>query len=698
MCTVCALLAGAAAAPAVAAQTAIAVPMPTGSPAPTSTPTLPIAPPGESFAQLVQGVLDESYGLLDADEKSIVDRQLEGLDATGAREVSSLALMLAATASSSEHMPVALAAAAAHHAPDDALVANNLGAMLRHVGRLDDSIIVLEYALELDPTSAAILTNLGNSYLDKGMDSDAQLAYSRALAFDEDFDSAHHGMAVLWTRRGNGQLAVEHLTKAARTGFVPSMRQVYIGARAQGGAVSKPFWDVIIDEPQSQDDGDPEGDTDSDALPQGDRLILPTLPKWNDRMALLASAPTYVPLAQQIMDKGLLGAFVFAMQYHADDLGGPFGGDDDWGDEDSWDDDESWGEEDYWDDDGDWQGDWDDDQGYDYGDSDDITLQGQPLKPIYQQKLFMLELVNDYYSGRIADELNRMAARRKEIDDRYERELEKLRQGGMMKNLERLIVSNKIYEAKALAQQVNRLGGQIADTHFYEWRDLTLSSYNRLKSVLQEYWRVSDEMTAGIYDQAVMDYVNQIRELTVYASLLPLALDLSTLPQAYALADYIAPISTEGEDLSQYRPQPMGEMVVPQKKAEECGLKGKVNFSLGPASFGVTCDSWELEFLAGVGGAYKRNFKTGETEISVLVGAKAGVGVGPASGELSAKGGLKFQFDADGNFAGWGDTGSLEAKAGIGPLSTGQSAEASGYVTGVSGPRVSTTPTVGFGG
>ena len=41
--------------------------------------------------------------------------------------------------------------------------------------------------------------------------------------------------------------------------------------------------------------------------------------------------------------------------------------------------------------------------------------------------------------------------------------MEELR-GDVMNNLELLIAANKVFEAKALAQQVNRMSGQIADT------------------------------------------------------------------------------------------------------------------------------------------------------------------------------------------------------------------------------------------
>jgi len=83
-----------------------------------------------------------------------------------ARETSSAAVIISATASS-YHMPVVLASAAAQAAPSDPLVVNNFAAALRSIGRLDESIEVLVYADNLAPYSPTILTNLGNSYLDR---------------------------------------------------------------------------------------------------------------------------------------------------------------------------------------------------------------------------------------------------------------------------------------------------------------------------------------------------------------------------------------------------------------------------------------------------------------------------------------------------------------------------------------------------
>lgn len=301
----------------------------------------------------------------------------------------------------------------------------------------------------------------------------------------------------------------------------------------------------------------------------------------------------------------------------------------------------------------------------------------------------MLELVNDYYANKIEQEYNKTLAKRQEIDKQFEKDLESIRESGTYKNMEKKILENDIGGAKALAKEINKLSGQMADSHFYAWRDLTLANYEGIKDLMYEYWKISDQVTGSIYDQDVLDYVNQIREITVYASIMPIITDFSALPTTYALADYIAPIVTSDEDLSQYKPEAVSPMETPKKKKKECAIKGKkLSVTLGPASFGVTCDTWELEILEGIGGAIKKNFKTGETEITVLVGAKAGAG----GSEISGKIGATIKFDADGNYTGWGATSGAGAKVGMGPL------EVSGGVDFGSLGSSNSTLSVGSGG
>ena len=166
-----------------------------------------------------------------------------------------------------------------------------------------------------------------------------------------------------------------------------------------------------------------------------------------------------------------------------------------------------------------------------------------------------------------------------------------------------------------------------------------------------------------MYDQDAVNYFNDIRELTVNISLLPIATDFSSLPTGYALADYFAPIVTTEEDLNQYKYPPVTEIEMPNKEVDDCPIKDKkVTFNAGPIGIGITCDTWELEFLQGIGGSFKRNFKNGNTEITVLVGVKAGVGGVSAT----AKQGVSIKFNEAGDFTGWAVKSEVGAKVGMG--------------------------------
>lgn len=667
--------------------------------------------------ELIRECFDDYYGLLEPNEQSDIDDQRakpyisDERNLPAARRASSTAVVMAATASS-QYSPVVLAAAAALSVSEDPLILNNLGTILHGMGETDKAIAVLQYADTLLPASPVILTNLGNSYLDQGFIDEAETAYNQALEYDAQYSSAHHGLSVVSIIHQNGQKAMDELVQAAQTGYTPSMRTCFLAAKGLGGRINKPFWDVIIEDdhiendynqsPGSQDSpGDDQSNENTD-YPQ-DKLILPVLPKWESRMAFLASAPHRQAFVEDVMQEGLIGAITFALQYHADDIG------QEWQDaksmdeadvwfEDDWAGDD-WEDEDYWNDEGNWteEGGWlAEDDWNDEVDQVDVVDSIQ-LEPAYGHMLFWLELVNDYYAEMIAQVYDRNNMKRQQIDETFAQGLTSLKESHLFDQLQQKIIANDIHGAKTLGKEVNKIAAQLADEHFYQWRDLTLDTYSRLTTLLYEYWSISDTATADVYDESVMDYINQVRKLTVYTAFLPIALDFSTLPQSYALADYIAPIVEKDEDLSVYAADPIQPLAVPEKKAKECGLKQKLVFELGPASFSVTCDTWELEVLEGIGGAYKRNFKTGESEISVLVGVKATAGAGPIKGELSAKTGVTMRFDSDGNFTGWSQRGDAGAKVGTGPIGTSANVGGTSDLGAISSPRMQSGPDIHFG-
>ena len=132
----------------------------------------------------------------------------------------------------------------------------------------------------------------------------------------------------------------------------------------------------------------------------------------------------------------------------------------------------------------------------------------------------------------------------------------------------------------------------------------------------------------------------------------------------YIVVDQIVPTIAPGEDVRTKKPEPVSDIEMSEKDKKECAIKGKkISFGIGPVGFGVTCDTWELEVLEGVGGSYKRNFKTGESEVTVLIGVSKKAGVV----ELGAKQGVTFKFNK-GNFTGWSYNLMLAQKWVSGPL------------------------------
>ena len=101
----------------------------------------------------------------------------------------------------------------------------------------------------------------------------------------------------------------------------------------------------------------------------------------------------------------------------------------------------------------------------------------------------------------------------------------------------------------------------------------------------------------------------------------------------------------------------------------------------------------QLEVLEGVGGSYKRNFKTGESEVTVLVGVSKKVG----AVELGATQGVTFKFNK-GNFTGWSYKSDAGAKMGIGPITVSQNLEYSSDIGIITSPRASiTVGGIGYG-
>ncbi len=630
----------------------------------------------EDFTKLCQKQIDIYYDTFDLIEKSRINSAKERLKVNGAyaAELSAIAVM-ASAASTLEKMPIVMSALAVLSDPVDPLLVNNFGAILRALHDvdvkqisqgIDDPILIFSYAKTLAPHSPMILTNLGNAYIDLNMYAEAEENYREAIKYDDFFCAAHEGMARVYLHKKDSRRAIDELIKAGKLGFSASMRKGFREAVKGGGHVDAPFWE---EDQQGEDQGEQEKSQD-------DQLKLPVFPKWVSREAFIFSLPNLVEFSQDVMEKSMAGGLQFAATYHADEL------------EEALDDYET---DSYPDEEDDGDGD-DEDNDLSEDDSSEMeSIESVELMPSYGQKLFMLELVNDYYTQKIEQEYNKNSARRKMADDIFQKELHNLKESGEYKQMMKYVLENDYYKSKQLARDINKRASALADDHFIQWRDMTLETYRGLKILLYEYWNVAYQVAGDMYDQDAVNYFNDIRELTVNISLLPIATDFSLLPQGYALADYFAPIVTKDEDLNQYKNSPVKKIEMPEKEVDDCPFKDqKVSFDLGAIGIGITCDTWELEFLQGIGGSFKRNIKNGDTEITVLVGVKAGVGGVSAA----AKQGLTVKFNEAGDFTGWAVKSEVGAKVGMGPVSVSKSIGFSSDIGMVSSPRTK----ISFGG
>ena len=100
------------------------------------------------------------------------------------------------------------------HYPDHVEVLNNLGSLLRQVGRLDEAAYHLERARSLRPREPFILNNLGLLNRELGKLPDAIRYFQESLIARPDYTEAHHNLANTLLQQGNYQDAESHYRKA----------------------------------------------------------------------------------------------------------------------------------------------------------------------------------------------------------------------------------------------------------------------------------------------------------------------------------------------------------------------------------------------------------------------------------------------------------------------------------------------------
>jgi tetratricopeptide (TPR) repeat protein len=92
----------------------------------------------------------------------------------------------------------------------------NLGAALLQTGQTDEAISELRTALKINPNDPKAYFTLANALAKKGDQNEAIAYYGRALRLTPDFPDAHTNLANLMLERGNASGALEHYREALR--------------------------------------------------------------------------------------------------------------------------------------------------------------------------------------------------------------------------------------------------------------------------------------------------------------------------------------------------------------------------------------------------------------------------------------------------------------------------------------------------
>ncbi len=263
-----------------------------------------------------------------------------------------------------------------------------------------------------------------------------------------------------------------------------------------------------------------------------------------------------------------------------------------------------------------------------------------PDAPLAAKKMFGLQLLNLYYADRIEEILNDFAAKKLKVDEQYSQGLESIRHG-CAKVASDLLVSGHVEAAAQAAASCNKQSGQLADIHFGQWKAITRSSYEQMRALLEEYWVYSEPYLTDIYHEGVLAYMNDVRRITVYTSLVPYILDtVVNLPVTYAVADTIVPIGTPPpKDLGQG--VGVDEVQVPDKDKGKCPFgNNKLKAGWGPVSIALSCTAVEIEYVGGIAvGAALRGKGSGSVFIGVGVQGSAGVAT------AGAKAGVNITFE-----------------------------------------------------
>lgn len=536
-----------------------------------------------------------------------------------ANDAASEAALVIATGGSSA-LALSLCAEAVRQAPQEARVVANFGELLHVAKLMKDALPVLAAARALDPKAVAAVTNYANALFELGSEQEAEKAWREALTIDDRYAPAHQGLVALYLKRRDIPRAIEELFKTAEVGFSASMPNALAQVQASQLASSSPA-------PVPQPAAAAEAQSNRPRQGPGDRLVIPDLPNWPDRMAFVASMPGLQPLVQDIVEGGLGGSIAFAERYYG---GAKPPGANKGPKKPSSSDEGAEGEEPA-----------EPEVPVDRGGEASLP-KGTPGGPFSKQPFFELELMNMYMADQLQRALDPYVSKGNAASKKMAQGLEQVAASWTPKIQNRLNAGDMAGAKQAMAD-CSKAGAVVADKFFVEWRDALREGWSRSKEVLELYWVSTDGIVGRIYDKEGFDFAQEVRRTTVKAALLPLAVGMTTQVAGMAIAD-VACLAPAGAVPPPPPPKAPQKLQIPEKEKEKCPLDGLPGIAAGAFSVEFKCDSVTAEFGEGVLVKFKRT-RTGETTIGVGVGLQAKL----IGGKAEAKVMVNTTFSRDGH-------------------------------------------------
>lgn len=583
----------------------------------------------DELVALARKYHDIYWGRLSFDERSLVESLTWKMDirsggAAQSRDVEEITTAAAAMAApgASRSASVVLAARAVMEMPGLGLALNNFGAILRLLGEITDSVVVLRAAREVDPESPMILTNLANSVRELGDSRMAESLYLEALRARDDFGPALSALGEIYMARGDYEKAIDMLMRGSKMGFCAAVSDSLVDALDQAYGDS----DQVPPRPPAWDNNDSLASAIGVAplVAQHSHPVL-VLPRFGDWGSIDSLAGSMGPLSETMgrIAVELSSAVQQDVNLKRQRMATTNPRD------------------------------------YDIAGSFPVTFEKQDLH---------LRLIKDYFWKTAVQAIDR-ATEQADADASRER------YGSMAQRYaERMAAAGSEEAARRIAAEFCAEAAAFARREFARNKPIWAAMNTAVVAAIEDYWAFCQPILDSIYDPITYKLAELERRITAY-SMIQMAYDqtvvLAAMPTSHSQCGNCGGTGKAAA--------PVGDADVPPDPDDKCPFKGgsKFSLSMGPISYSVTCTTVEIGFAAGGAASLTWDFKNKRvTQIFVGVGAQSGMGTAGLGGKFGAQ----VTFDPDGSVSDISSAAS--GSASLGPVSSGASTNG-GLVVGL---------------